>query len=199
MKKFKVIVLVCALLCFVVAPSVEAKGGKGGGGGRSSGSKSAVAKPAQNDTAGTTQSAKPKPPSTKPSKDTAKVDAGKEVTSANGKKMKSQGNVVGENYQPKFSGGYTPPPGSVVYYRQNSFLDYLPWIFLFTMDSHKEVVVQTPDGKEETHKEEGIDTMYVINWIVSILLVFGLIALIMALINRSGRNDRNNRNNFRYA
>lgn len=162
-------------MAMIIAPMAEAKGGRGGGGGgggRSTPSKSAPASP------------KPSKPAPAPKPAPKTVESPKPIVSSTGKTMNGTGKVVDENFSPKFRGGYVAPAGSTVYYPDRGFMDYLPWIFLFTQDSHREVVVQQPDGKEETVREEGVDSMYIINWIVSILLVFGLIALVMWLINR---------------
>jgi hypothetical protein len=186
------LLLVLALVTITALPLNEVFA-KGSSGGRSGGSRSSVSKPstpkpavAKPTVSKPVEAPKPKPPSAKPSKNTPTKVADKDVKSANGKKMSRNGKVVGEGYQPKFKGGYTAPAGSTVYYPERSFIDYLPWIFLFSqsMDSHREVVVETPDGQQQTQQEEGLDSMYVINWIVSILLVFGLIALVIYLMNR---------------
>jgi len=167
------------LLVMVVALSIggaqltEAKGSRVGGV-RSGGG---VSRPAT--TVNTVRPPAPKP--------VTKV-ADKPVTSVTGKKMSGAGTVVDSNNRPTFRGGYQPPVGSTVYYPQRDFMDYLPWIFLFTQSQHREVVVETTgeDGqvKQETHTEEGTDTMYIINWIVSILLLGGLVYLVMRLLNK---------------
>jgi hypothetical protein len=102
--------------------------------------------------------------------------------------MNPNGKVVDDKYQPKFKNGYVAPSGSVVYYPQSSMLDWLPFYLIMTNQSHREVVVQSPDGKKETVKEEGVDTMYVINWIVSILLCIGLIGAVVWFINKKTNN-----------
>lgn len=180
----KKILVALGIFMLVVMPASDAfakgGGGRGGGGGaRSSVSRSSASKPASKPTEVKTQTVKPQPvikESTKP------------VVSSSGKKMSGKGTVVDDNYKPKFKSGYVPPNGATVYYPQRDFMDYLPWIFLFTQDSHREVVVQTTgengEVKEETQQEEGIDTMYVVNWVVSILLLFGLVYLIMKLISK---------------
>lgn len=129
----------------------------------------------------------------RPSSTTAKVTSptGKTV---NGTKFSKTGSVVDSTYRPKFSGGYTPPAGSVVYYRQNTWLDYLPLYFILFHGQHREAVVVekgvngAPDT-EKVVKEEGVDTMYVINWAVTILFGLGLIALVYWLISRKKRNS----------
>lgn len=96
--------------------------------------------------------------------------------------------MVSPGYQPRFQ-GYSAPAGSVVYYPQSSALDWLPLYFILTHDAHRDVVVEVPgeNGAATTTKvveEEGVDTMYVINWIVTILFGLGLIALAMWLVNK---------------
>lgn len=177
----KKLLVALGIFVLVLMPASDAfakgGGGRSGGGARSSVSRSS--KPASKPAVTKTQTVKPQPTikeSTKP------------VVSSSGKKMSGKGTVVDDNYKPKFKSGFVPPNGATVYYPQRDFMDYLPWIFLFTQDSHREVVVQTTgengEVKEETQQEEGIDTMYVINWIVSILLLFGLVYLIMRLISK---------------
>jgi len=71
---------------------------------------------------------------------TIKTPDGRSVTSSaakssNTKHSQSSG-VVGDNgYQPKFTSGFNAPTGSVISYPQHSFIDYLPWIYLFSGDS----------------------------------------------------------------
>ena len=175
----KKLVLFLAVLAFVFAPlaDVQARGGGGSrvGGGRSSVSRPSTPKPKPIKTDAVKPAPKPKP---------QEVKSATPVTSSTGKKMKATGAKVDDNYKPTFRGGYTPPTGSTVYYNQRGFMDYLPWIFLFTQDSHREVVVETPDGKQETHTEESVDSMYVWNWIFSILVGLGAVGLVVWLMNR---------------
>lgn len=176
MKKLIIAVFICSLGLLPLSEVFAKGGGRGGGGARASASRP-VPKPDVAPVQKKTQVVKP-----------ATKVSDKPVVSNTGKKMSNKGKVVDENYKPSFRGGYVPPVGSTVYYQQRSFLDYLPWVFLFTMTPNREVVVQAsePDGtvKEETHQEEGTDTMYVINWIVSLLLLGGLIAVVIKLLNR---------------
>lgn len=183
----KILVLILVLLVSAsMFGDVHAKGGGGrSGGARSSGARSSGSKSVSTGkSASTKTTAAPKvpKPSTRPSATTqTKTTSPKTI---GGKTYSGKGSVVDSNYQPKFSGGYSAPAGSVVYYRQNSFLDYLPLWYIMSHDSHKEAVVQTPDGKEQTVKEEGTDGMYVFNWILTILVGLGLIAGIVYLINK---------------
>lgn len=131
---------------------------------------------------------------TKPVVKPTVVKSTQQIKSSNGKKMSTSGKVIDSNYQPKFVGGYTAPIGSVVYYRESSVLDYLPLYLILTSNSHRDAVVVTPqststDGRiipstTTTVKEDGIDTMYVINWIVTILFFGGIIALALWFINK---------------
>ena len=174
--KFLIVMMVAVSLCG--AQLVEAKGGGRVGGGRVS---SGISRPAPRPATVNVV----KPPAPKP----VTHVSDKPVVSTTGKRMSGAGTVVDTNNRPTFKGGYQPPVGSTVYYPQRDFMDYLPWIFLFTQNQHREVVVESKgeDGqvKQETHTEEGTDTMYVINWIVSLLLLGGLIYLIMRLISRN--------------
>jgi hypothetical protein len=56
--------------------------------------------------------------------------------------------------------------------------------YILTHNSQRDAVVVAPDGKEEVVKEEGTDSMYVINWILTILLVGGAGFGIIYLINK---------------
>lgn len=121
-----------------------------------------------------------------------KTSDGKTVTSstakpANAKYSQSSG-VVGDNgYQPKFTSGYSAPAGSVIYYPQHSFLDYLPWIYLFSHDSPRNdaVTVVQPDGKQvEAKPEEGFDGLAVLNWIVLVVIALAVIAGVVWLVQK---------------
>lgn len=124
---------------------------------------------------------------------TISTSDGKQVTSSakpptNTKYSQANG-VVGDNgYTPKFSGGYTAPVGSVVYYPQHSFIDYLPWIYLFSQSSphNDQVTVVQPDGSEVTTKPEegGVDGMLIFNWILLVLMAAAVIAGIVWAINK---------------
>jgi len=203
--------LLTVLFIALLVPSLTlAKGGRSGGGysgGRSSFSssrsysstRSVSTRPSVNTTRTTTTAptkattvaktttAKPTPKvSTKPTSSTAKV-VSKPKTVA-GKTFKGTGNVVGADYQPKFN-GYTAPVGSTVYYRESSALDWLPFYMIMNSSSHREALVTEPakDGQpavEKVVKEEGVDTMYVWNWIFSILFTGGIIALIVWFVNK---------------
>ncbi len=168
-------------MALVLAPlTVDAKGG----GGRSGGSRSSSASRSVSNTNATKNTTPTKTVAPKPVVKTATSPTA--VKSSTGKTMNTTGKVVDANYQPKFKGGYQAPAGSVVYYPQRSFIDYLPWIFLFSQNSgaHRDVVVQEPDGKQVTQKEEGVDSMYVWNWVFSIGVALGAIALVVWLMNR---------------
>lgn len=175
------------------AMEVYAKGSSGGSrGGSFSGSRSSSVK--SSTTTQSTSASKPATTapksttpkvSTKPSSTTKTVTSSKPI-SKDGKTFSSKGKVTDSTYQPKFN-GYTPPAGSTVYYR-DSGMSWLPFYFLW-MSSHREAVVQEPskDGQppvEKVVKEEGTDTMYVVNWIITILIGLGLIALVIYLLNR---------------
>jgi hypothetical protein len=178
---------------------VHNKGFSGGGrssssAGKSSGGKSgSSSKPA----------APPKGKST--AKPGAKVKAadGKEVTSSTkkptNKKVSESKGVVGDNgYAPKFSNGYTPPAGSVVYQRDSNLMDYFFLYYLFNNDNpsrpeNRETVIVQPDGKEVTAKPEpqGVDGMMVFNWIVFIIVALALIAGVMWGVTKYVNRDKN--------
>lgn len=193
----KKILLSLLLICAMSLPFVsEAKGGGGraGGGARSSvRSYSSTRSTSTTSRVSTPKTTTPKVTtpkvSTKPSATTAKVTTPKAKT-VGGKTFSKKGSVVDSTYQPKFNGGYVPPAGSVVYYRESSMMDWLPfYLILNSQNAHRDAVVVEPakDGQpavEKVVKAEGTDTMYIINWIMSILLVGGLIALIVWFINK---------------
>lgn len=207
MKKIFILSMVALI---ALSPSISlAKGGGGGRGGGFSSSRSSVsssrATPSVSSRSSTPKVSTPKVVtpkapkiSTKPSTSTAKVTSTTTKT-VNGKSYGKTGSVVGGTYQPKFRGGYSAPAGSTVYYRESSMMDWLPfYLILSSQNAHRDAVVVEPakDGqpaKETVVKEEGIDTMYVINWIISILLVGGLIGYIVYKVNKNTKkkNDEN--------
>lgn len=190
--KYLAVVLMLALF---VPAIVEAKGGssggRGGGGGRGASSASSSRSVSPSKPAVATPSA-PKAPkvSSKPSSSTKTVVAPVKTTST-GKKTTGKASVVDDSYKPKIKGGYVPPKGSTVQYveRSSSFIDYLPWIYIFSQSSrdnvnNKEAVVTEPDGTEKTVVvEEGNDGLLIFNWIMMILLTCGLIYGVVALVN----------------
>jgi len=185
----KIIIIILLALFIPLHVSARSSGVRSSGGFRSSGIKSTpkVSVPRSPSTGVKSSlfgSSKPKTTTQKtPSTSTKKVYSTTPKT-VSGKQYSKTGNVVDDNYKPSFRGGYVAPVGSTVYYRDNSMLDWLPFYFLMTHDSHREAVVVKPDGKEEIVKEEGIDGMYIFNWVIVILLGLGLIAGIIYLINK---------------
>ena len=185
-------ILVCVLsLSLLFSDTALAKGGGGGGRGGGGGARSgSVSKSTSGSTSKTTTSnAKPATPSKpnpqKPTSATKTVN-NQQAKTVNGKTYSKTGNVVDENYRPTFRGGYTPPVGSTVYYR-DSGSDWLSWIplwYIMTHDGSKEAVVVQPDGKEQEVKAEGEDGMYVLNWIITILFGVGLVVLVIWLVNK---------------
>lgn len=190
--KYLAIILAFALLMPVVVDA------KGGGGGRSSGgSRSYSSSRSTSTTPKTTTQTAPKPApspkvSSKPSASTKTVDAPSKTTST-GKKTTGKAAVVDDNFKPKIKGGYTPPVGSTVQYveRSSSFIDYLPWLYIFSQShrdnvNNQEAVVTEPDGTEKTVviEEEGTDGLLILNWIIMIALAGGLIYGIMWGVNK---------------
>ena len=184
---------VLVLLALVVPAIVEAKGSSGGRGG---GSRSSVSRSTSSASKPSTTSApKPAPApkvSSKPTAATKTVDAPVKTTST-GKKTTGKANVVDSNYQPKIKGGYVPPTGSTVQYveRSPSFIDYLPWLYIFSQGhrdnvNRQEAVVTEPDGTEKTvvMEEEGTDGLLILNWVIMIVLTGGLIWFIMWGVNQ---------------
>jgi hypothetical protein len=79
-------------------------------------------------------------------------------------------------------------------------MDWLPFYLIMTMNrsgGHAQAAVVTPASTStsgvvtpETTKiveEEGLDTMYIINWIITILFGIGIIAGGMYLINKNSK------------
>lgn len=128
---------------------------------------------------------------------TTKTVAAPVKTTASGKTTTGKASMVDSTYRPTFSGGYTPPIGSSVQYveRSSSFIDYLPWIYIFSQSSRdkvnqQEAVVTEPgvDGAPGVEKtvvmDEGGDGLLIFNWIIMILLGGGIIWGIMWIVNK---------------
>lgn len=178
----KVSIIASLLISVAFGQAVSAKGSSGG---RSSGGRISSSRSVSRPRTASARAAVPSKPSipkvsTRPSsKTTTKVGTPKTIS---GKKFSGKGNVVDSNYQPKFSGGYAPPVGSTVYYRDNSMMSWLPFYMIMTNQQHREAVVTQPDGTEQVVKEEGTDSMYIWNWILTILFVGGVGAGIIYLV-----------------
>jgi len=173
----------------LIAPAmVEAKGSSSRSSGSSfkSSSSSRSTSSAKSGSSGGTYTKKSTPApaktSSKPTAATKTVDAPVKTTSS-GKKTTGKASVVDDKFKPKIKGGYTPPAGSTVQYvqRNASFVDYLPWLYIFSMShrenvKNQEAVVTEPDGTEKTViiEDEGVDGLLIFNWIVMILLVGGI-------------------------
>lgn len=193
MKKLISLIIIAFLSTTLI---VEAKGGGGGGGhssggGRSSSSFSSSRTGARSITGPAAATTKISTPtiSTRPSL-TTQTKTIPTTTKVGSKTYSKTANVVGKDYQPRFNGGYVPPIGSTVQYRESSMLDWLPFYLIMTMDhGHREAIVTTPASTStpattKVVKEEGTDTMYIMNIIISILFCIGLIWLVMYLVNR---------------
>ena len=167
-----------------------AKGARSGGS-RSSGSKSSSSSKSTSTSKTNTSTSKsttsvPSKPKTqsKPSSQTKTITQETPKTSS-GKTYSRTGHTVDEQYQPRFSGGYAAPAGSVVYYRDSSALDWLPFYLIMNSNNqHREAVVVQPDGKEQIVKEEGTDGMYIFNWFITIAFIVAIIAGIVWLVNK---------------
>lgn len=189
MNKFKIAIMVGAVVLMGLgATDAYAKGGGGGravGGARVSSTRVSTPKPSTSVKPSTPKPTVPKPVTPKPAKPNSatvvKTDTQKKVV--DGKTYSKKSYVVDDKYKPNFQGGYTPVAGSQVYYR-SSAMDWFPIYYILTHDSHKEAVVKAPDGTEKVVKEEGKDTMYFVNWILTILLLGGIGVGIVYLINK---------------
>lgn len=131
-----------------------------------------------------------------------KTASGKTVKSSTAKpkniKNAQEKGIVGANgYTPQFTTGYHPPAGSVVYYQDHSAIDYLPWIYLFSLGNNSprndQATVVQPDGKQVTAEpvKSGVDGMFILNWIILIIIVLAIIGGIVYLINKvTNKNAR---------
>lgn len=216
--KPKVAVVLLTLAVFVLTPVAEAKGGGGGGhassGGHSSFSSSSKSSSSSSSksssssssktSSGSTTSKPAAPKSNAKTTSSSSVKPGSTVKTSDGKTVKTsttkptnskytkQAGVTGvDGYSPRFTNGYSAPAGSVVYYRDTSFFDYLPWIYLFSHNNPATPAGQTativqPDGKQVQAKPEagGTDGLAIFNWIILILLAAGSIALVIWLVNK---------------
>lgn len=126
------------------------------------------------------------------------TSSGKSVQTSSKKptdtKVNSQAGITGvDGYTPKFKNGYSAPEGSVVYYPQHSFIDYLPWIYLFSNNSPSkdQATIVQPDGKQVTAPpvEEGIDGLAVFNWVLLIVIIVGIIGGIVWGVNKLTNKD----------
>jgi len=183
---------------------VHNKGGFGGGGRSSGGSHSSSS---GSKSSGFSSGPKPGVSTAKPGS-TIKTSDGKTVKSST-KTPTKQGfstskGIVGDNgYTPKFTNGYSAPAGSVVYYRDTSFVDYLPWVYLFMNSNaapqNQQATIVQPDGKEVQAQpvQEGVDGLAVLNWILLIAIVAGIIGGIVWGVNKwSSRNDPPKRESY---
>lgn len=187
-------------IALIVAPTFAfAKGASFSGGRSFSGSRSfsapRVSSPIKSVTPSksvtSTKSAVPDAPkvSAKPSPLTQTKVAGTAPKSTTGKVMAKKGSVVDSTYQPRFR-GYAATPGSTVYYQDNSWMMWIPLMYLMNNNSHREAVVVSPTGSSTTVHEEGVDTMYVWNWIFTILLGLGLIGLLVWYVNKRSKLNK---------
>jgi pretoxin HINT domain-containing protein len=193
---------------------VHNKGGSSGGhasssGGRSSGSSSA-GKSTSSSTGSKSSSSGTSSYNSSSSRSTtsSSTKPGSKVTTSDGKtvqtnakkpsssKVNQQAGIAGvDGYTPRFTNGYSAPAGSVVYYPQHSFTDYLPWIYLFSQNSpsHDQATIVQPDGKEVQAQPapEGVDGLAVLNWVLLIAIVAGIIGGIVWGVNKyTTRNEK---------
>jgi cobalamin biosynthesis Mg chelatase CobN len=185
-------------------------GSSSGGSKSSSGSKSNTSSSTKSSTKSTKSESKsqsiPAAPkvNTKPSTTTKKTTTAQkpsnEATKTTNKKYSNTGYTVDEGYQPRFQGGYTAPMGSTVYYPSYSPLDYLIFWHIFNGNSEKQqtAVVVQPDGKEQVVKQESTDPLYVVNWIVLVLLVIGVCAGIVFLVNKLTKKKKQDDKSLTY-
>lgn len=195
---------------------VHNKGGGGRGGGFG-GSRSSASKSSSSTSKTTSKStgkkgapsAADKSANTSSSRSTtsSSTKAGSKVTTSDGKSVQTsskkptknnvnqQAGITGvDGYTPRFTNGYSAPAGSVVYYPQHSFIDYLPWIYLFSQDSpaKDQATIVQPNGKEVAAQpvQEGVDGLAVFNWLLLIVMVIAVIGGIIYGVNRLTSNER---------
>lgn len=184
-----------------------AKGSRSGGGFKSSSKSSISSKSKSKSSSSSTSKSKTTKKSSstytpsKPKVGKSTATPGSKIKTLDGKEVQSSAKkpvnarysrtdgIYGDNgYAPRFTGGYTPPYGSTVYYPQHSALDYLPWIYLFSQDSpqHDQVTIVQPDGKETmaTPEAGGVDGLAVFNWIVLVIMALAIIGGIVWGVNK---------------
>lgn len=176
---------------------------KGGGGFRSSSKPSTSS--SKSTTSKSSTSSKPAAPKTSTKAGTSKAKPGSTIKTADGKTVKSSASkpnnskysqskgVVGDNgYQPRFTGGYRAPAGSVVYYPDHSLTDYLLIWYIFGHNSPREdqATVVQPDNRQVIAKPErgGLDGMLILNWflliIIAIAAIWGIVWGVNKLTNK---------------
>lgn len=208
---------------------VHNKGGFSGGGGRSSSSAGKSSSSSSSSSSGVGKSTSSSTGSKGSSKSTnnagsanksnsrsttsSETKPGSKITTSDGKqvqtsakkptnaKVNQQAGITGvDGYTPRFKNGYTPPAGSTVYYPQHSFVDYLPWIYLFSQDSpaNDHATVVQPDGKEVTAPPvtEGADGLAIFNWVLLIAIIIGIIGGIVWGVNKLTKKDEPKRSSY---
>lgn len=180
--------------------SVIARGSVSRSSSRSFSSKSTT-KSTSTSTKSSPTTTKPTAPKTSTKAGTSKAKPGSTVKTTSGKTVKTSSTkptnskytrstgVVGDNgYSPRFSNGYRPPEGSVVYVPQHGVGDYIFWYYLFNHNSPRndQATVVQPDNKQVTATPErsGVDGMFVLNWVILIIVVLAIIGGIVYLVNR---------------
>jgi len=112
----------------------------------------------------------------------------KTPTSSKFKGTTAKGVTGVDGYSPRFKNNYTAPAGSMVYYPQHSFTDYLPWIYLFSQNSpsNDTTTIMQPDGKEVVAlPEKGMDGMAIFNWILLIVFAIAIIGGIVWCVDKA--------------
>jgi len=188
-----------------------AKGGGGGGHASSGGGRSSASSSMSSSSSSSSKSSSSKSTSTKSTTKTTvtKTKPGGTLKTADGKtiqtssakptnaKFSQSKGVVGDSgYSPRFN-NYSAPAGSVVYYPNHSFVDYLPWIYIFSQNNSPRVdqaVVVQPDGKQVQAQpvKSGVDGMFIFNWIILILLAAAVVAGVMYVVNKLTKKDKKN-------
>jgi cobalamin biosynthesis Mg chelatase CobN len=84
---------------------------------------------------------------------------------------------------------YSAPAGSVVYYRQSSALDYLPWIYLFSQHNspnNPQAIVVQPDGRQiQTQQAKHVDGMYIFEILIGLVLVAAILFGLWKIIKKA--------------
>lgn len=177
-----------------------AKGGGGGGGGHASSSSHSSSSSSRSSSSSSSSSSKGTS-SAKPGS-SIKTSSGATVKSSSAKpansKYSNSTGVVGDNgYTPRFGNGYRAPEGSVVYYPSHSFIDYLPWFYLFSHNSPSSdaATIVQPDGKQiVAPPEKGVDGMAIFNWILLVVMLAAVIAGIVWGVNKITLNKEKQSN-----
>ena len=99
--------------------------------------------------------------------------------------------TVSSSYRPSYS-GYNPPIGSRVFSPGFSFTELFFWSYLFSHTGQQQVQVQQPDGHTVTAQTNNVDVMYYVDLGLLLIFGFGIIGLIVWIVNKLTQPTINN-------